>query len=43
MKNPNSPDVDIKSLESLFKLMNNARREFLQKDNDRNNDIDSIE
>ncbi|MDQ3083342.1 MAG: hypothetical protein M3Q77_00825 [Thermoproteota archaeon] len=40
MKNPNSPEVDIKSLESLFKLMNNARREFLQKDNDKNNDID---
>jgi len=39
MKNPNSPEVDIKSLESLFKLMNNARREFLQKDNDKNNDI----
>ncbi|TVP39764.1 response regulator [Candidatus Nitrosocosmicus arcticus] len=40
MKNPNSPDVDIKSLESLFKLMNNARREFLQKGNDKNSDID---
>ena len=43
MKNPNSPNVDIKSLESLFKLMNNARREFLQKDNDKDNDIDFIE
>ncbi len=43
MKNPNSPDVDIKSLESLFKLMNNARREFLQKDDDKKNDMDSIE
>jgi DNA-binding response OmpR family regulator len=43
MKNPNSPDVDIKSLESLFKLMNNARREFLQKDNDKNNNSDFIE
>lgn len=42
MKNPNSPDVDIKSLESLFKLMNNARREFLQKDNDKNNNSDFI-
>jgi len=43
MKNPNSPDVDIKSLESLFKLMNNARREFLQKDNDKSDDVDFIE
>lgn len=38
MKNPNSPNVDIKSLESLFKLMNNARREFLQKDNEKNDE-----
>lgn len=30
MKNPNNPNVDVKSLESLFKLMNNARREFLK-------------
>jgi len=43
MKNPNSPNVDIKSLESLFKLMNNARREFLQKDNDKSDDVDFIE
>jgi DNA-binding response OmpR family regulator len=43
LKNPNSPDVDIKSLESLFKLMNNARREFLQKDNNKNDDIHFIE
>lgn len=38
MKNPNSPTVNIKSLESLFKLMNNARREFLQKDEEKNDD-----
>ena len=43
MKNPNSPNVDIKSLESLFKLMNNARREFLQKDNEKNDEADLIE
>ena len=43
MKNPNSPNVDIKSLESLFKLMNNARREFLQKDNEKNDEADFIE
>jgi len=43
LKNPNSHDIDIKSLESLFKLMNNARREFLQKDNTKNDDIDFIE
>ncbi|WP_148687766.1 response regulator [Candidatus Nitrosocosmicus hydrocola] len=43
MKNPNSPNVDIKSLESLFKLMNNARREFLQKDNEKNDTADLTE
>lgn len=43
MKNPNSPEADIKSLEYLFKLMNNARREFLQKDNDQKEDFDIIE
>ena len=43
MKNPNSPNVDIKSLESLFKLMNNARREFLQKDNEKNDEADLVE
>jgi len=43
MKNPNNPNVDIKSLESLFKLMNNARREFLQKDNYKNDETDLIE
>lgn len=43
MKNPNSPSVDIKSLESLFKLMNNARREFLQKDSEYKNEYDSAE
>ena len=43
MKNPNSPNVDIKSLESLFKLMNNARREFLQKDNEKNDEANLIE
>jgi DNA-binding response OmpR family regulator len=43
MKNPNSPNVDIKSLESLFKLMNNARREFLQKDNEKNYTADLTE
>ena len=43
MKNPNNLNVDIKSLESLFKLMNNARREFLQKDNYKNDETDLIE
>lgn len=43
MKNPNSPNVDIKSLESLFKLMNNARREFLQKDNEKNDDNSTMQ
>lgn len=43
MKNPNSPSVDIKSLESLFKLMNNARREFLQKDSESKDEYDSAE
>jgi DNA-binding response OmpR family regulator len=42
MKNPNNPNVDIKSLESLFKLMNNARREFL-KGNEKNDGTDLIE
>ncbi|HYG00184.1 MAG TPA: hypothetical protein VD815_08835 [Candidatus Saccharimonadales bacterium] len=43
MKNPNSPTVNIKSLESLFKLMNNARREFLQKDDKKNDDEAGID
>ncbi len=43
MKNPNSPTVDIKSLESLFKLMNNARREFLHKDEKNDDESDIIE
>lgn len=43
MKNPNSPTVDIKSLESLFKLMNNARREFLQKGDVIKDEYDSSE
>lgn len=43
MKNPNSPTVNIKSLESLFKLMNNARREFLQKDDKKNDDEADID
>jgi DNA-binding response OmpR family regulator len=43
MKNPNSPSVDIKSLESLFKLMNNARREFLQKGDEIKDEYDSME
>ena len=43
MKNPNSPTVNIKSLESLFKLMNNARREFLQKNDKKNDDEAGID
>lgn len=42
MKNPTNPNVDVKSLESLFKLMNNARREFL-KGNDKNDETDPNE
>jgi DNA-binding response OmpR family regulator len=42
MKNPNNPNVDVKSLESLFKLMNNARREFL-KGNEENDETGMVE
>lgn len=42
MKNPNNPNVDVKSLESLFKLMNNARREFL-KGKEKNDETDPTE
>lgn len=34
IKNPNEPTVDFNVLEAIFKLMNRARKELLQKDND---------
>lgn len=43
VKNPNDPEIDSKTLESIFKLMNNARREFLHKDQELHDyDMDAL-